>query len=86
MLLADVENVSYLYYHLFIMDEINIELKKNSVSENGMSPLTISTISPDASTTTSDTPTPPNGIHNENWATRYQTIGGKFFIFCRFSN
>ncbi|XKL63471.1 hypothetical protein PGB90_005835 [Kerria lacca] len=57
------------------MDEINIELKKNSVSENGMSPLTISTISPDASTTTSDTPTPPNGIHNENWATRYQTIG-----------
>lgn len=49
--------------------------KKNIIRENGLSPVT-TTASPDASSTTSDTPTPPNGIHDKNWVSRYQSIGG----------
>lgn len=47
-----------------------------------ISPNTTTTASPDASSTTSDSPTPTNSIREKNWANHYQTIGsaGTFLV------
>lgn len=61
------------------MEEIShkICVKKGLIRENGISPLTATTASPDGSSTECDTPTPPNGIHEKDWGSRYQSIGGE---------
>lgn len=67
------------------MDEVSHELASKKIKENGEATLTNTSVSPDGSSTTSGTPTPPNGIPNENWASRYENIGGiRLFliIFC----
>ncbi len=46
------------------------------IKENGMAAM--KRVSPDASSTTSGTPTPPNGSLEKNWVARYQNMGGKF--------
>lgn len=67
------------------MAEVSHELSSKKIKENGETTLTNTSVSPDGSSTTSGTPTPPNGIPTENWASRYENIGGiKLFpiIFC----
>lgn len=55
------------------MEEIQHKIKNHIIKENGISPLNTTTASPDAYST-SDTPTPPNGIHDKNWVSRYHNI------------
>lgn len=60
----------------FMMDEVTHELTSKKIKENGEPIVTNTSLSPDGSSTTSGTPTPPNGIPTENWASRYENIGG----------
>lgn len=63
------------------MEDIQQKIRRDLINENGLSPLTVDTASPDGSSTTSGTPTPPNGIHDEDWAARYESIEGeKIFV------
>ncbi|KAK7591326.1 hypothetical protein V9T40_002939 [Parthenolecanium corni] len=57
------------------MDEVTHELTSKKIKENGEPIVTNTSLSPDGSSTTSGTPTPPNGIPTENWASRYENIG-----------
>lgn len=59
-----------------MMEDIQHKIGLNLINENGLSPLTVSTASPDASSTTSGTPTPPDGIDDKDWAARYESIEG----------
>lgn len=61
-----------------MMEEIQHKIKNHIIKENGISPLNTTTASPDAYST-SDTPTPPNGIHDKNWVSRYHNIDSKYY-------
>lgn len=63
------------------MEEVQHKITNHTTKENGISPLNTTTASPDAYSTTSDTPTPPNGIHDKNWVSRYHNIDSKYQLF-----
>lgn len=63
-----------------MMEEVGHELTRKKIKENGELSLTNTSLSPDESSTTSGTPTPPNGIPSENWVSRYENIGGTVYI------
>ena len=64
-----------------MMEDIQHKIGRNLINENGLSPLTVNTASPDVSSTTSGTPTPPNGIDDKNWVARYESIEGTYSFF-----
>lgn len=44
------------------------QIKSNGISKTG-------TTSPEASSTTSDSPTPTNSVHEKNWSSHWQSLG-----------